>query len=302
MIILVLIGVIMLLIAFPALRCGLLHPILVPFYAVVDTYEYFRYKKYNDCPYGKLNVYTGLFGDGKTLSVVREVVCMLYNRYNGKQVYDKKRKKFVTQRINIISNVTLSVPYTKFVSMEQVATVAEDREKYDEEHDTRTVTIVLGDEFSSQMNSREFRSNFNMEVLNSMLTCRHNYMSFYLTSQEFSMIDLMMRRVTRFVVDCKKFWRFQMNYYYSPYDVENATNVQLINPIRRECWFVKNDDYNRYDTMETVGNLVKQWKAGDMMSDEEKLALEMPGAGTVGPDGLINISRKFKRAKKKQAK
>lgn len=302
MILLVLIGVIMLLIAFPALRCGLSHPILVPFYAVVDTYEYFRYKKYNDCPYGLINVFTGLFGDGKTLSVVHLVVCFLYMKYDGKQVYDKKRKKFVTQRINIISNVTLSVPYTKFVSMEQVATVAEDREKYDEEHDTRTVTIVLGDEFSSQMNSREFRSNFNMEVLNSMLTCRHNYLSFYLTSQEFTMIDLTLRRVTRWVVDCKKFWRFQMNYYYSPWDVEQATNVQLIKPIRTECWFIKNEDYNRYDTMECVGNLIKQWRAGDMMTDEEKLALEMPGTGTVGPDGLINISRKFKRAKKKQTK
>ena len=299
MILLVMIVIIMLLIAFPALRCGLMHPIGVPFYLVVDTYEYFRYKRYNDCPYGLINVFTGLFGDGKTLTVVHLVVCFLYMKYDGKKVYDKKRKKFVTQRINIISNVTLSVPHTKFVSMEQVATVAEDREKYDAEHDTRTVTIVLGDEFSSQMNSREFRSNFNMEVLNSLLTCRHLYMSFYITTQEFTMIDLTLRRVTRWVVDCKKYWRFQMNYYYSPKDVENAMNLQLINPIRTECWFVKNADYNRYDTMECVGNLIKQWRAGDMMTDEEKLALEMPGVGTFGPDGLLNVSRKFKKLRKK---
>jgi len=299
MILLIMIGIIMLLIAFPAVRCGLMHPIGVLFYLVADTYEYFRYKKYNDCPYGLINVFTGLFGDGKTLTVVHLVVCFLYMKYDGKKVYDKKRKKFVTQRINIISNVTLSVPHTKFVSMEQVATVAEDREKYDAEHDTRTVTIVLGDEFSSQMNSREFRSNFNMEVLNSLLTCRHLYMSFYITTQEFTMIDLTLRRVTRWVVDCKKYWRFQMNYYYSPKDVENATNLQLINPIRTECWFVKNVDDKRYDTMECVGNLIKQWRAGDMMTDEEKLALEMPGAGTFGPDGLLNVSRKFKKLRKK---
>lgn len=299
MILLVIIGVIMILIASPMIRCGVSHPILVPFYAVKDTYEYFWYKKYNDCPYGTLESYTGMFGDGKTLSVVRVVVCLLYMRYNGRKVYDKKRKKFVTQRINIISNVSLSVPYTKFVSMEQVATIAEDRAKYDEEHDTRTVTIVLGDEFSSQMNSREFRSNFNMEVLNSLLTCRHNYMSFYVTTQEFTMIDLTLRRVTRYVVDCKKFWRFQMNYFYNPKDVENATNLELIKPVRTICWLVKDEDYNRYDTMECVGNLIKQWRAGDMMTDEEKLALEMPGAGTVGPDGVINVSRKFKKLRKK---
>jgi len=116
------------------------------------------------------------------------------------------------------------------------------------------------------------------------------------------MCDALLRNVTSYVVDCDKLWRFQKNYYYNAWDLENATNVQLINPFRREVWFVRNRDYNAYDTLACVGNLIKHWKDGDMLSEEEILALQQPGTGTVGTDGLINISRKFKRAKKKQTK
>ena len=301
MILLLLIGIIILLIASPVARCAFSHPFLTIGYFFADLYVYFRYKKYNDCKTGELVAYCGLFGKGKTLSAVHKV-CSLYRQYNGKIVYDWERKKFVTQRVHVISNVALSIPYSDFVSMQQIVHAAEDRKKYDEEHDTLTRTIILGDEFSVQMNSREFKSNFNAELLNSILTCRHHFISLFMTSQRFAMCDALLRNVTTHVVDCEKVWRFQKNYFYDAWDLENATNVQLINPFRKEVWFVRNRDYNSYDTLACVGNLIKHWKDGDMLSEEEILALRQPGTGTVGTDGLINISRKFKRAKKKQTK
>lgn len=301
MILLVLIGVIIGLIVSPVFRCAMSHPFWTIYYCIVDLYVYIWQKKYNECPVGELVAYCGLFGKGKTLSAVHKV-CSFYRQYNGKKVYDRERKKFVTQRIHVISNVALSIPYSDFVSMEQVVRAADDRKKYDEENDTRTITIVLGDEFSVQMNSREFKSNFNAQLLNTILTCRHHYIYFVYTAQRFSHVDALLRQVTSYVVDCEKVWRFQKNYCYDAWDMENATNAQLINPFRKEVWFVRNRDYNAYDTLACVGNLVKHWKDGDMLTEEEILGLQQPGTGIVGTEGLINISRKFKRAKKKQTK
>ncbi len=301
MIWIVIIGIIILLIASPVARCAFSHPFWTIGYFFADLYVYFRYKKYNECKTGEIVAFCGLFGKGKTLSMVHRAI-EIYRKYNGKQVYDFKRKKFVTQRVHLISNVALSVPYEEFVSMQQVVNAAESREAYDEEHDTRTITIIVGDEFSVQMNSREFKSNFNPLLLNTLLCCRHHFISFLISSQRFQHCDALIRQVTSYVVDCDKVWRFQKNYCYDAWDLENATNTQLINPFRREVWFVRNRDYNAYDTLACVGNLVKHWKDGDMLSEEEILALQQPGVGTVGTDGLINISRKFKRAKKKQTK
>lgn len=301
MIWIVLIGVIILLIASPVFRCAVSHPFWTIGYFFVDLYVYIRYKKYNECKTGEIVAFCGLFGKGKTLSMVHRAI-ETYRKYNGKKVYDFKRKKFVTQRVHLISNVALSVPYENFVSMQQVVNAAEIREAYDEEHDTRTITIIVGDEFSVQMNSREFKSNFNPLLLNTLLCCRHHFISFLISSQRFQHCDALIRQVTSYVVDCDKVWRFQKNYCYDAWDLENATNVQLINPFRKEVWFVRDRDYNAYDTLACVGNLIKHWRDGDMLSEEEILALQQPGTGTVGPDGLINISRKFKRAKKKQTK
>lgn len=289
-----------LLIAFPVIRCAVFHPVATVSYAIKDAFTCIRYKKYNDCGTGELVAFCGLFGKGKSLSMVHRVVD-LYNRYNGKKVYDFSRKKFVTQRVHVISNLALSVPYENFISLQQVVNAAEARKQYDEDNDTRTVTIIAGDEFSVQMNSRDFKNNLNPLLLNTILTCRHHYISLFYTSQRFGHVDALLRQVTSYVVDCDKIWRFQKNYRYDAWEMENATNAMLLKPFRRECWFVKDKDYNAYNTLACVGNLTKSWKDGDMLSEEEILALQCNN-GVVGTEGLVNISGKFKRAKKKQTK
>lgn len=61
--------------------------------------------------------------------------------------------------------------------MEQIVLAAENNRAYDDEHNTLTVTLVLGDEFSVQMNSRNFKTNIDPLFLNTILTCRHYYIS-----------------------------------------------------------------------------------------------------------------------------
>lgn len=273
MTILILIVVAFCLVCFPTIRCAVTHPFSVIINGAKDLYTYVVHKEYNVCGTGELVAYTGLFGKRKTLSAVHRVVSA-YNAYDGKMVWCRRRKKMVQQRVKVISNVSLCIPYEDFVSLEQVVLAAERNRDYDDEHDTLTVTLVLGDEFSVQMNSRNFKTNIDPLFLNTILTCRHYYISLYYTAQRFGHVDALLRQVTSYVIECDKLWRFQRLNAYDAWDLENATNTQLITPIQRSCWFVRNEDYEAYDTLACVGNLKKSMQEGDMMTEEEILALQ----------------------------
>ena len=154
------------------------HPFQTGFNAVKDLYYYQLHRGWHNCPVGALDIYCGYFGSGKTLSLVHKVVG-LYNRYNDKVVWCPRRKKFVVQKINILSNVDLCVPYTKLESLAQVVKSSKTTQAIDDEEETLTVTIVAMDELSVQMNSRSFKDNFNAYFLNTLLCCRHYHISFY---------------------------------------------------------------------------------------------------------------------------
>ena len=177
------------------------------------------------------------------------------------------------------------------------SSTAENMVIYVDEHDTLTVTLVLGDEFSVQMNSRNFKTNIDPLFLNTILTCRHYYISLYYTAQRFGHVDALLRQVTSYVVECDKLWRIQRLNYYDAWDLENATNTQLIAPLRRTCWFVRNRDYAAYNTLACVGNLKKSMKEGDMMSEEEILKLQQ-NTQQVNMDGVEKPSKRWQRRQK----
>lgn len=281
----------------PTVRCAVFHLPQVVVFGAIDLWYYFKRKEYNLCSTGELVAYTGLFGKGKTLSAVHRVVSA-YHQYDGKTVWCLRRKKFVTQRVQVISNVALSIPYEDFVKLEQVVLAAQRKDAYDDEHDTLTITLVLGDEFSVQMNSRNFKSNIDPLLLNTILTCRHHYISLYYTAQRFGHVDALLRQVTSYVVECDKLWRFQRYATYDAWDLENATNTELIAPTGRGCWFVLNRDYNAYNTLACVGNLVKSMEEGDMMTEAEILALQQ-NTQQANMDGVAKPSRKWQRRQKK---
>lgn len=288
------------LIVFPTFRCAFFHPFSLITCGVKDLVLYVLRKKGNICPTGKLVAYTGLFGKGKTLTAVHDVVG-LYEQYNGKKVWCSRRKKFVTQRIKVISNVSLAIPYEDFISLEQIVLAAERNKGYDDEHDTLTATLCLGDEFSVQMNSRGFKTNIDPMFLNTILTCRHYHISLYYTAQRFGHVDALLRQVTSYVVECDKLWRFQRLAYYDAWELEKATSVQLVRPLSKGCWFVRDKDYNAYDTLACVGNLKKSMQAGDMMTEEEILALQQ-NTQLSDMDGVSRPSKRWMRNKRRQAK
>lgn len=279
-------------------RLAVMHPLLFSYYSIKDAYQWLRYHKWNICQTGHLICYTALFGKGKTLSVVH-FVTGLYKHYNNRKVYDFNRKKWVTQKVYVISNVELSIPYEKFVSLEQIVRVSDTFREQDKENDTLTVTLVLGDEFSVQMNSRLFKSNIDPLFLNTLLTCRHHHITLVYNAQRFNHVDALLRQVTSYVVNCDKVWRFQIHNYYDAYQLENASDPTMVKPFRRSGFFIRDRDFNAYDTLACVGNLKKSVSTGDMMSESEILALQMNSDSN--DDSITRPSRKLKKLWVKRA-
>ena len=112
------------LVMFPTLRCAFSHPVSLIRFGVLDLMDHFKHHEYDRCGSGELVAYTGLFGKGKTLSAVHKVVSS-YKQYNGKKVWCPRRRRMVEQRIKVISNVALSIPYEDFRSLEQIVLAAE---------------------------------------------------------------------------------------------------------------------------------------------------------------------------------
>lgn len=299
MLTLLLIGIVFACIISVCVRVILTHPASTIFYGVKDTYRYFRFHRWNECLTGTIDCYVSLFGKGKTLSAVHKVM-RIYKRYNNKYIYDFRRKKWVLQRIHIISNVELNIPYENFVSLAQIVAVADKMRSFDEMNDTLTCTIVLGDEFSVQLNSRSFKSNIDPLFLNTLLTCRHHHISLIYTAQRFNHVDALLRQVTRSVYTCNKIWRIMVHEEYDAFQLENASDPTLIKPIRRFGWFIRDAAFNAYDTLACVGNLAKSCKEGDMLSEEQILELQRNNPANL--DGIVNPSRKLKRASKKLRK
>lgn len=277
-------------------RLVIKNPIATVYYGIKDLRERIIHHTGRNCPTGQIIAYTALFGGGKTLSVVHYVTTLFY-RYDGLKVWDRDRKKFVTQKIHVISNVDLVIPYEKFVSLEQIVRVADKFHEIDLQNDTLTVTVVLGDEFSVQLNSREFKKNIDPLFLNTLLTCRHHHILMVYDAQRFNHVDALLRQVTLSVIECKKVWRFMIQYEFDAYEMENAVNPPLLTPRARYGWFIRDADYQAYDTLACVGNLKKSCEKGDMLSEEDILKLQCNNGTNM--EAVTSPSKTYRKSRKK---
>lgn len=258
---------------FPAVVfCILAHIPSVIRYGVCDFFSRIKHRPGRIPKMGQCIAFTGLFGMGKTLSAVH-VVRMIYHTHNGKRVFCPRRKKWVPLRVNVLSNVHLvGIPYVHLEGLQQVVDLSKTVQSYDDEHDVLTVSAVLIDEAGAMLNSREFKKNIDPLVLNSILTCRHANISIFYTAQRFMHVDALLRQVTSYVYDCKKVWRFQFQRKYDAWTLEQAQDTSKVSCIGILSWFVRDIDYNSYDTYEVVETLVKQVEDGHMISEAEILS------------------------------
>lgn len=262
---------------------------IIPALGIKDLYFYLR--RYRNIPReSKLIVYTGLFGQGKTLSAVHDVIAF-YNEYNDKIVYDDRFNEFVKQKVLIISNVHLStVPYRKFTSLQQLVNISKWRHITDKKQHIRTVTIALIDELSTCLNSRQFRNNISPAFLNTLLTSRHAQIDrIYGTAQRFQHVDALYRQITSEVIECKKIWRFQLNTVYDAWLLENVPNILDLPAKQKSGFFVLDKDYAAYDTLQVVKDLQKTCDDKDFLPDRE--IMELRGQ----KENIINVVKKSKK-------
>lgn len=251
----------------PRLRCIVRHPILTIYYMTKDIYKYIRYKRWREYRgYGTLTIYTGLFGHGKTL-ILTKMARSIYKKYNNKKVYDFNEKKWKTQKIHIVSNVKLNdIEYIHLNSLTEMLTYADDKF-----NDGVSAWIFCIDEMSTQINSREYKDNFTTELLNVLLTCRHYRFEILGTAQRFNHVDALVRQVTTSADECSKIWRLVNVAKYDAWTVENTADITKIKPKRTKCMFIKDKDFNAYDTKAVVENFKDNVKRGNILTDKEIL-------------------------------
>lgn len=288
----IIIALIFIVVKFPFLRFIVLHPFIVIPHAFSDGFKYIKYKKYNNCnEFGLIRLNSAktsqVFGCGKTLSLVRQAV-HVYNRYNNKKVWDDENKCFVIQHIHIISNVELfDVPYIKWIGEQQFIDI--DKLGFEKQD----IIIYLLDEAGAIFNSRKFRDNISMEFLTRLLQSRKNKMALYMTSQRFQFTDKILRESCSYVTTCKKIWRIIELCDYDAFEVENVSNVQLLQPLNRRYWLATDKDYHSYNSYQLIEQLKKDNSDGNLLTTPE--ILETYGSSDGSIDNSTHISRKYQK-------
>lgn len=254
----------------------------------VDLYNYFKHKEYNRCHFfGRIYMITAyrnkVFGSGKTLDMTM-IARAVYNKYNNLPVWSESAQDFVIQHIHLISNVELlDVPYTPFVSAEQLKNVEQGEED---------ITIFVFDEVGAIWNSRNYKDNINTELLKRLLQVRKNKIGILCTAQRFKFVDALLRQITGSLYCVNKTWRILSVREYDAVSFENCDNIDMIKPLSKSFKFVFNKDYSAYDTSAIVDDL----KKADMLTDNEILAAQ----GVIEPniDFATGIKRRFRKRKR----
>lgn len=265
---------------------------------VVNSINYFRYKKYNyPVNYiGSINCYTAhtrkVFGCGKTLSAVI-LAKWLYDKYNGKETYEYtcKEPHWIKWKVEVYSNVDISgIPVIPLESMQQLVDISNG------ERDG-IFTVVVIDEANAFFNGRFFKTNFqNEEQIRTIVTCRHNNIHMMFTGQRFKKLDKLIRDMCDCVVECEHSELFNTikHSIYSAYDLENCDNPNMVECIGLTYGYVYPDDYHLYDTKALVGMIAKE----PSLSSSE--LVERKGVQVAGIENVRQLSAKGRKLLRKK--
>lgn len=264
---------------FTPLRLFFQQPFKVISYCFRDILDYFRFKKWLVFKTGAFTAFDSqegvVFGSGKTLSVVYQTLSD-YHKFNDKKVYDVHRKKWVDQKIKVLSNLTFyGIPFEKLENLGQIIQLADKSVKEDKINDTLTCILVVIDECQNQLHSRSFKDNLSPMMLKALTECRHFNMSIYYDCPRFKQVDALLRQCTAINVKNRKLWRFQLQTVYDASRVEECDNLDSLRPIKKTGFFIENSLFDSYDTKEIIETLSKARDKNDFLTDEEILKLQI---------------------------
>lgn len=258
---------------FKVVRCAIFNIHYVTFYIAKDIVQYFKDQKWKNFTEYGIDMYVGMFGHGKTLSMTHKAR-QLYNLYGDS--------------IDFISNFELKgIPYTPLVNFNQLVNLGE------EPKEGKQGTVVLIDEISSVLSHRNYAS-FPLELIGLLCQQRKRHVYIMCTAQRFFMVDKIWRSITTNVYDCNKYWRFQHVCCYDAWDYENAMNAQLVHRLGHKWWFVRDIDFASYDTSQ----MISKDMAKEFISNEESI-IRKGLDSTVNEKAVAKPSRKLKKMRKK---
>ncbi|MBQ8527247.1 MAG: hypothetical protein IJ429_02120 [Lachnospiraceae bacterium] len=244
------------------------HNIII--YSLKDLWFFIKEKKWERFSCFGIDMIIGMFGKGKTLFMVH-VASKLYKKYGDS--------------LRFYANFELKdIPYVPLSNFNQLLKIAKDPEEGVQGY------VILVDEIQSLLSHRNYAS-FPLELVGVLTQQRKLHMYIMCTAQRFFMVDKIWRSITTNVIDCHKYWRFAHNSYYDAWDYENAMNVSLIKRQYHDWWFVKDRDYNAYDTSE----MISETAASDFISNEEAIVRKGLDS-TVNELAVKNHSRRRKKA------
>ena len=253
-------------------RCILTNLHLIGYYTVKDTYEYFKYRKWADFNYYGIDMFIGMFGHGKTLSMTNK----------ARRIYKRFGKK-----VMFLSNYKLKgIPYVPLTNFNQIVEIGKENETLNKYKGI----VVLIDEIEDVLSHRNYAS-FPLQMLNVLTQQRKLHVYIMCSAQRFFMVDKLFRSITTHAIDCNKYWRLQHMVYYDAWDYENAMNSQLLKPLANFWWFVKNEDFECYDTSQ----LIDDNASANFISNEESIV-------RIGLDAMSNESAIMRPARKLRKK
>lgn len=255
-------------------RCFLFNFPSVVGYTFHDIYLYIKEKRWRLFGDYGIHMYIGMFGHGKTLSVAHKAR-KLYKQYGDSLLF--------------VSNIHLvGIPYVELKNFNQLLQLG------DEENASEHVGyVVIIDEVQALLNNRKY-ADFPISLLGILCEQRKRHICIYCTCQRYYMVDKLFRTITTYAIDCNKYWRFQHCSYYDAWDYENAMNPQLVKRIKHNWWFVRNKDFEAYDTTQMVSKMNPE----DFISNDESLT--RLGVDDVRLDAVTKPSAKLSRKRKKR--
>lgn len=230
-------------------------PLLPSFtkWKAIDIYRYFKNKEWLVFDGFGLHVFVGLFGKGKTISMV--------------QLAHSYAKRF--PHINIYTNIDLK----NFPNPERIFRLT----NYNQIIDAPADTLFVIDEISTLFQSRSW-ANFPMPLLSQLLQVRKNKKMIIATAQRFAHVDKLIRDVTYSVIDCNcimKRWNFTKWYIAEDWEEKNVMNIPI--PYHRATFIQTDKIRNLYDTYEIIDNKRKE----DFLTSEEIITRQASGGGSV---------------------
>lgn len=231
----------------------------------IDTYRHIKYKEWLNFNGFGLKIYVGLFGAGKTISMIEKAY--------------RIAKAF--PQVKILTNMKLEgfPKHTKIIPLTNFKQII----------DIDGNTLIIIDEISTILNSRRWdKDGVPPALLGQLLQVRKQRKMLLSTAQRFHHVDKLIRDITHTVIDCDTYfnrWTIQTAYDAEQYESQNTLKPAV--PMWHYNFLQTEKIRKLFDTWEIIDNMKKE----EFLTDKE--ILDKQGSST--GDIIIGIDKKKRK-------